>query len=125
MQILINNNSMVPIYEQIVHQIKGQILDGTLHSNDMLPSVRYLSKELRISALTVKKAYDTLEQEGFCQTIHGKGTFVLSVDLNLVKEEQILQIQHEFEKTIQKAKAYNVSKKELRELFELLVEDMS
>lgn len=125
MQILINNNSMIPIYEQIVDQIKGQIMEGNLHANDMLPSVRSLSKELRISALTVKKAYDTLEQEGFCQTIHGKGTFVLGVDSNLVKEEQILQIQKEFEKTIQKAKAYNVSKKELQELFELLMEDMS
>lgn len=125
MQILINNSSMVPIYEQIVAQIKKLILNNILHENDMLPSVRALSKELKISALTVKKAYDTLEEEGFCTTIHGKGTFVLSVDPNLMKEEQIIQIQNEFEKTIQKAKAYNVSKKELEELFEILMEDMS
>ena len=76
MKIIINSSSMVPIYEQIVDQVKAQIISGELKEDDNLPSVRTLSKELRISALTVKKAYDSLEQEGFTVTIHGKGTYV-------------------------------------------------
>ena len=124
MEILINNSSMIPIYEQIVEQIKKSILNGSLQTNDMLPSVRVLSKDLKISALTVKKAYDFLEKEGFCTTVHGKGTFVLSVDLNLVKEQKILQIQNEFVNTIRKAKAYDMSKEEIQEVFELMMEDV-
>ena len=71
MKLIINSSSMIPIYEQIVEQIKGMILNGTLQENDILPSVRSLSKDLKISALTVKKAYDSLEQEGLTVTIHG------------------------------------------------------
>ena len=75
MNIIINHTLMVPIYEQIVDQVKKMIRDGELVENDALPSVRSLSKDLKISALTVKKAYDTLESEGFTTTIHGKGTY--------------------------------------------------
>ena len=74
MRIIINHSSMIPIYEQIVDQIKKQINNHTLKENDALPSVRSLAKELQISALTVKKAYDFLENEGLTKTIHGKGT---------------------------------------------------
>ena len=74
MNIIINNSSFQPIYEQIVEQIKDSIVKGRLKENDMLPSVRSLSKEIRVSALTVKKAYDELEQEGFIITVHGKGS---------------------------------------------------
>ena len=74
MKIIINNSSMQPIYEQIVTQIKSQIMDGNLKENEMLPSVRSLAKEIKVSALTVKKAYDALEDEGFVVTIHGKGS---------------------------------------------------
>ena len=74
MNIIINNSSMQPIYEQIVEQIKAAIMKEELKAEESLPSVRTLSKDLRISALTVKKAYDTLEQEGFIITVHGKGT---------------------------------------------------
>ena len=74
MQIILNNTSMIPIYEQLVDQIKNQIIAGTLRETDVLPSVRTLSGTLRISALTVKKAYDKLEEEGFVVTVHGKGT---------------------------------------------------
>ena len=86
MRIIINHSSMIPIYEQIVDQIKKQINDHILQENDPLPSVRLLSKELRISALTVKKAYDTLEEEVLTKTIHGKGTFVLAVNKDLLEE---------------------------------------
>ena len=86
MKIIINHSSMVPIYEQIVDQIKTLIRDGKLKENDNLPSVRSLAKELKISALTVKKAYDNLEAEGFTVTIHGKGTYVAAA--NAEKEKQ-------------------------------------
>ena len=76
MKIIINNTSMVPIYEQIMEQIKAQIIYGELKENDILPSVRTMAKELKISALTVKKAYDNLEAEGLTVTVHGKGTYV-------------------------------------------------
>ena len=80
MRIIINHSSMIPIYEQIVDQIKKQINNHTLKENDALPSVRSLAKELQISALTVKNAYDFLENEGLTKTIHGKGTFILAVN---------------------------------------------
>lgn len=88
MRIMISTSSMVPIYEQIIEQIKTLIRKGELKENDSLPSVRALSKELRVSALTVKKAYDNLEHDGFTITVHGKGTYVTAVDSELLREEQ-------------------------------------
>ena len=88
MNLIINNSSMVPIYEQIVDQMKTFIRNGELRENDILPSVRSLSKELKISALTVKKAYDNLEEEGFTVTVHGKGTYVAAANPELLLEEQ-------------------------------------
>lgn len=88
MKIIINTSLMVPIYEQIVDQIKMLIRNGELKENDNLPSVRTLSKELKISALTVKKAYDNLESEGFTVTVHGKGTYVAATNTELLLEEQ-------------------------------------
>ena len=82
MKIIINSSSMVPIYEQIVDQVKAQIVAGDLKENDILPSVRGLAKGLKISALTVKKAYDNLEQDGFTVTVHGKGTCVAAANRN-------------------------------------------
>ena len=88
MKIIINTSLMVPIYEQIVDQIKMLIRNGELKENDNLPSVRTLSKELKISALTVKKAYDNLESEGFTVTVHGNGTYVAATNTELLLEEQ-------------------------------------
>ena len=88
MKIIINNSSMQPIYEQLIDQIKNMIINGVLKENDVLPSVRVLSRELKISALTVKKAYDNLEMEGFTATIHGKGTYVKGANQQLLLEEQ-------------------------------------
>ena len=87
MKIIINTSLMVPIYEQIVDQIKMLIRNGELKENDNLPSVRTLSKELKISALTVKKAYDNLESEGFTVTVHGKGTYVAATNTELLLEK--------------------------------------
>ena len=122
MRIIINHSSMIPIYEQIVDQIKKQINDHILQENDPLPSVRLLSKELRISALTVKKAYDTLEEEVLTKTIHGKGTFVLAVNKDLLEEAK-KEIEEYLEKAWQKAKQSGVSHKEVKELLELLMEE--
>ena len=122
MRIIINHSSMIPIYEQIVDQIKKQINDHILQENDPLPSVRLLSKELRISALTVKKAYDTLEEEVLTKTIHGKGTFVLAVNKDLLEEAK-KEIEEYLEKALQKAKHSGVSHKEVKELLELLMEE--
>lgn len=123
MKIIINNSSMQPIYEQIVEQVKGMILKGELKQESALPSVRSMAKELRISALTVKKAYDALEQEGFIVTVHGKGSFVAGINTNLLQEEQKKEVEKELEAVIRKGKCCGMSGKELRQLFELLIEE--
>ena len=122
MKIIINNSLMIPIYEQIVDQIKNLIRNGELKENDILPSVRTLSKELKISALTVKKAYDTLESEGFTVTVHGKGTYVAAMNTELLLEEQKKEVESDLEKAIQKGRRYGISDEEIRSLFELILE---
>lgn len=122
MKIIINSSSMVPIYEQIVEQIKALIISGELQENDNLPSVRTLSKELRISALTVKKAYDFLEQDGFTVTVHGKGTYVAKANKERMMEEYRKEIETELEEVIRKAKRYGLTQKEIWELMELILE---
>lgn len=123
MKIIVNSSSMVPIYEQIVEQMKGMILNGVLKENDILPSVRSLSKDLKISALTVKKAYDYLEQEGLTVTVHGKGTFVAVTNKELMKEEQRREIEADFELAIQKGRHFGMEDREFREILELILED--
>ncbi|MDE7422337.1 MAG: GntR family transcriptional regulator [Lachnospiraceae bacterium] len=122
MHIIINHSSMVPIYEQIMDQIKTAIVNGTLKADEILPSVRGLSKELKISALTVKKAYDNLEAEGFTVTVHGKGTFVTAANTQLLKEEQIKEVEQDLEKAVSKGKGYGMDNKEIRELFNMIME---
>ena len=87
MNLIVNHSSMWPIYDQIADQVKDQIMHGKLAAGEALPSVRTLAKELKVSALTVKKAYDTLEAEGFIHTVHGKGSFVAFADQSLMLEE--------------------------------------
>lgn len=123
MKIIINSSSMVPIYEQIMDQIKAQITAGDLKENDILPSVRTLAKELRISALTVKKAYDNLEQEGFTVTVHGKGTYVTAANTERMLEEQRREVEEGLEKAVGKGRRCGMSDEEIRELFELIMED--
>ena len=122
MKIIINSSSMVPIYEQIVDQAKAQIISGELKEDDNLPSVRTLSKELRISALTVKKAYDSLEQEGFTVTIHGKGTYVAAANKEMMMEEYRREVEEELTEVIRKAKRYGLSEEDIREMLELILE---
>lgn len=122
MNIIINSTSMIPIYEQISDQIKNMIRDGILKRNDNLPSVRTLSKELKISALTVKKAYDLLESEGLTSTIHGKGTYVTAENIELLAEEQKKEIERDLDETIKKARLYGICDNDLRSLFDLILE---
>lgn len=117
MKLIISNSSMVPIYEQIVEQIKAAIVSGELQAQEMLPSVRSLAKDLKISALTVKKSYDLLEEEGFTITVHGKGTYVAEANRDKVREEQIKELEAEFNETIQKGKRYGLNSEEIKELF--------
>ncbi|MCI5517393.1 GntR family transcriptional regulator [Roseburia sp. MUC/MUC-530-WT-4D] len=123
MHMIINNSSMVPIYEQIVDQIKASIVARELLPGDPLPSVRALAREQKISALTVKKAYDYLEEEGFTVTIHGKGTFVAETSQDFLKEEQKKDIEEEFEQLIDKARRCGLSDMEITDLFNMLLEE--
>ena len=122
MKIIINTSLMVPIYEQIVDQIKTLIRGGELKENDSLPSVRALSRELKISALTVKMAYDTLEAEGFTVTVHGKGSYVAAANPQLLLEEQKKDLEADLELAIQKGRRYGISDEDIRKLFELIME---
>lgn len=122
MKIIINTSSMVPIYEQIIDQIKTMIRKQELKQNDQLPSVRTLSKELKISALTVKKAYDELEREGFTVTIHGKGSYVTAANTELMMEEQKKEVEQDLEQAILKGRRFGISDEDIKTLFELILE---
>ena len=123
MKLIVNGSSMVPIYEQVMEQIKALILNGSLKETDVLPSVRTLAKDLKISALTVKKAYDYLEQEGFTVTVHGKGTYVAAANRELMLEEQRKEVEADLELAIQKGRRCGLKDEEIRELFDLIMED--
>lgn len=122
MKVIINTSSMVPIYEQIIDQIKTMIRKQELKQNDQLPSVRALSKELKISALTVKKAYDELEREGFTVTIHGKGSYVTAANTELMMEEQKKEVEQDLEQAILKGRRFGISDEDIKTLFELILE---
>ena len=124
MNIIINNSSMQPIYEQIVGQMKEKIMNGSLKQDTALPSVRTLSKELRISALTVKKAYDALEQEGFVITVHGKGSFVAGVNPQIAAEEGRKEVEKALESAIRLGKCKGMTAEEMQDLFSLILEEM-
>lgn len=123
MKIMINHSLMIPIYEQITDQIKTLIRSGELKENDVLPSVRALSRELKISALTVKKAYDALEEEGFTVTVHGKGTYIAATNRELLLEEQKKELEGALYQAIQKGRRYGISDGDIQELFALLMEE--
>ncbi len=123
MNIIVNASSMTPIYEQIVDQTKTLIRRGELCEGICLPSVRVLSKNLRISALTVKKAYDTLESEGFVITVHGKGTYVAAVEAALLLEEQHKELESELAHVIQKGRRMGIADEDIRKLLDLLLEE--
>ena len=123
MKIILNNNSMVPVYEQVVEQIKNEIIQESLKAGEPLPSVRALSGELKISALTVKKAYDRLEEEGFIVTGHGKGSFVENTDRQLALQARRKAVEDDLAKVVVKAKAVGMDNKEIREIMDILLEE--
>lgn len=123
MNIILNNNSMVPVYEQVVEQIKNEIIQESLKAGEQLPSVRALSGELKISALTVKKAYDRLEEEGFIVTVHGKGSFVENTDRQLAIEARRKAVEDDLAKVVLKAKAVGMDNNEIREIMDILLEE--
>ena len=120
MNIIISNSSSVPIYEQIKQSIKQAILNNELREEDMLPSVRVMANDLKISFLTVKKDYDELEKEGYIKSVQGKGTFVAPKNSELVQEKKRKEIQNYIEKIIKLAQMSDISEKEIIELFKLM-----
>ena len=123
MNIIISNNSSIPIFEQIENAIKQAIFSNELKEEDMLPSVRSLANDLKISFLTVKRAYDNLEQAGFIKTVQGKGSFVVPKNLELIKEEKLKEIQDYIEKIYNISKIANISEEEIKELFKMIFEE--
>ena len=123
MRIIINTSSMVPIYEQIMDQIKKMVISKELKNGDNLPSVRALAAELKISALTVKKAYDLLEEEGYIATVHGKGSYVKDADPEMMAEQRYRQIEEEMALIVQKARSYGLEDEEIIQLLDLILED--
>ncbi len=122
MDIIISNSSSSPIYEQLKTAIKQAIFSNELKEEEMLPSVRMLANDLKISFLTVKKAYDELEKEGFIKTVQGKGSFVTPKNLDLIREEKLKEIQKYIEQIYNISKTSNISKEEVIELFKIIFE---
>lgn len=123
MNILISNSSDKPIYEQIASQIKQMIMSGELEAGTMLPSMRTLAKELRISVITTKRAYEDLERDGFIYTIIGKGSYVAEKNLEFVREEQLRIVEEHLSKAVQGAKTGNISLDELIEIIRMMYEE--
>ena len=115
MNIIISNTSGKPIYDQIVTQIKNEIIAGKLKEGDSLPSMRVLAKEFRISVITTKRAYEELEREGFIVSVTGKGSFVAGKNLEFVREEELKKIEEYIQKAVESAKISEISLEELIE----------
>ena len=123
MNIFIDNKSGAPIYDQIFTQIKSQIINGTLKEDEALPSIRNLAKDLKISVVTTKRAYDELEREGFIYTIAAKGCFVAPKNVELIKEANLRKIEELMIEIGKLAASCGLSKKELTEMFEYISEE--
>ena len=123
MELIISNASSKPIYEQITGQIKAMILSGELAEGEQLPSIRALANSLRVSAITTKRAYADLEADGFIETVQGKGSFVAGGNAELIREEQLRQVEELMGQAIDAGRAMGLSKTELTEKFTLQLED--
>ena len=120
MDIIITNSSGEPIYSQITSQIKAMIMSGELKAGDALPSMRTLAAQLRISVITTKRAYEDLEREGFIESYTGKGSFVKAQNQELLREENLRQIEELLAQVAEKAALSDVSLEELKEMLELV-----
>ena len=123
MNIIISNSSNVPIYEQIKEQIKGKIISNELKPGEMLPSIRSLAKDLRISVITTKSAYEQLEQEGYVETIAAKGTYVANKNIEIIREEQLQKVEHLIDSAVSIAKISKITKEEIKSMIEILYEE--
>ena len=123
MDIILTNAGGQPIYDQIVSQVKAQILSGKLKEGDALPSLRALAKDLRISVITTKRAYEELEREGFLYTLTGKGSFVAGKNAEFLREEQLRQVEHHLAEAAKAAALCGMTKEELLSALELLWEE--
>ena len=120
MKMIISNSSSVPIYEQIKKTIINQILEGELNEDELLPSIRVLAQDIKISAMTIKKAYDELEKEGYLKSIQGKGTFVAPKNTEIAKEQAQKDIEDYIEKIVAISKRFEIDENDVIEMFKLI-----
>ena len=123
MNIFIDNKSGLPIYDQIYSQIKSQIISGALREDQLLPSIRNLAKDLGISVITTRRAYDELEREGFIYTVAGKGCFVAAKNTELLREENLRQIESHLQEIRDLAAACGLSREDIIEMFSVIEEE--
>jgi GntR family transcriptional regulator len=123
LNIIISNLSQEPIYEQIVNQIKQLVMKGELIENDSLPSIRSLAKELQISVITTKRAYDELEKDGFIVTVPGKGTYIAAQNMELLRETRLKIIEEKLSEAVETAKSIKLTASELKEMLEILYDE--
>lgn len=123
MNIIIRNSSNKPIYEQIKDQLKQLIISGEMKQGEKLPSIRFLAKELRISVITTKRAYDELEQEGFIDSVQGKGSFVSGQNKDLIREEHLRNVEEHLKKALYFASLSNISREEIFDMIKILEEE--
>ena len=120
MKMIISNSSSVPIYEQIKKSIINQILEGELSEDEVLPSIRVLAQDIKISAMTIKKAYDELEKEGYLKSIQGKGTFVAPKNTELAKEQAQKDIEKYIEKIVAISNRFEIDENDVIEMFKMI-----
>lgn len=120
MNIIISNSSNTPIYEQIKEQIKNKIVSNELKTGELLPSIRNLAKDLRISVITTKNAYEELEREGYVETAPGKGTYVANKNIELIREEQLQKVENLIDTAVSIAKISDISKEEMQNMLDIL-----
>ena len=123
MNIFISNSGDVPIYEQITSQIKDMIMRGELKGGDALPSMRALAKDLHISVITTKRAYDELEKDGFINSVAGKGCFVAEKNLELIKEENLKKVEQYLEKAVKLSRTCGLTKDDLIDMIKIIGKD--
>ena len=123
MNIVISNKDDRPIYEQITSQMKNMILSGKLEEGSQLPSIRALAKDLRISVITTKRAYEELERDGFIITVAGKGSYVAENNSAVLKEEKMKQLEENVRRLIEEAYNNGISKEEVKEIFDICLEE--
>ena len=123
MEIIIRNTINQPIYEQISTQLKNQIIAGTLKPGEALPSIRALAKDLKISVITTKRAYEELEAQGFLNTIAGKGSFAAEKNLDLIREKRLQELEEHLQAAVELAKTCGISERELQEMLRILIEE--